>query len=440
MLVREELISNTENIIQSVTTNLLEDLGTPEALSEFIMSNSKELHLSSDYTLASGISGLILLISQLQKKNDLWEEYSHRCMTLLNKYISEGKVNNLSLWGGLTGIAASTYLLSNRGENYSNFLSQLNNLILENIPFYLNQLRSNLVKLETTSLDFETIYGLSGITRYLLLFKDNLNVKKIIPDLLSYFIGLNEEVEYKESKVPRYFITQSNQLNNDAENYPGGHIDLGLSHGICGPLSVLALALENGFKQPGQVKVINNMVKFLLEWSQQDQYGIWWPGKVNFNEFINKTSLSLESRSTYGWCYGTPGVARVLWICGRVLNNKKYQEVALNAYKAMYKRGVKELEINTPTFCHGLSGLLHLTHLMHIESNDDELLRFKEDIIRNLIPYFDKENPLGFYDVTFDGNKILSIGALDGMSGILTVLNSINTKNEPEWSFIFLTN
>ncbi|AHX21948.1 MULTISPECIES: lanthionine synthetase C family protein [Bacillus] len=430
---------NFNYIIQEVTSNLIINFKTPEELMKFMMEDKNNEHIDSDYTLASGLSGLLLLISQLQKEEIVWNEYGYECMKLLNKYISDGKINNLSLWGGLTGIAASAYLLSNKGEYYSNFINQLNEIILDNLSFYLGGSLNNLTSSRTTSLDFEAIYGLAGITRYLLFFKENPKVNEMIRNILNYFIQLNNKVNYREQKVPGYFISEGNQLNNDSINYPGGHLDLGLSHGMCGPLSVMALSLEHGIEQPGQISAINDMVEQLLKWMQKDQEGVWWPTKINFNEFINEDFIQKQDL-IYGWCYGTPGVARILWICGRALNNKEYQEIALSAYKAICKKDFKNLKIQTPTFCHGISGILHLTHLMYIESFDKELLSFKNNLAEKILQYYDAENPLGFYDITYSGKKNLSIGALDGVSGILAVLNSINSNEIPEWSFLYLTN
>ncbi|TKI89159.1 hypothetical protein FC695_36455, partial [Bacillus cereus] len=254
---------NFNYIIQEVTSNLIINFKTPEELMKFMMEDKNNEHIDSDYTLASGLSGLLLLISQLQKEEIVWNEYGYECMKLLNKYISDGKINNLSLWGGLTGIAASAYLLSNKGEYYSNFINQLNEIILDNLSFYLGGSLNNLTSSRTTSLDFEAIYGLAGITRYLLFFKEDPKVNEMIRNILNYFIQLNNKVNYREQKVPGYFISEGNQLNNDSINYPGGHLDLGLSHGMCGPLSVMALSLEHGIEQPGQISAINDMVEQL---------------------------------------------------------------------------------------------------------------------------------------------------------------------------------
>ncbi|MFS0882371.1 lanthionine synthetase C family protein [Metabacillus niabensis] len=434
-----ELDKNPEYIIQKITNNIIHTLGTPQSLIEYTKQHDDYKTQNVDFTLASGISGLLSLLSQLKKNDNKWDEYCYQCMIIINEEISQGKVNNLSLWGGLTGIASAAYLISDKGRYYSNFITQLNELIIENLPTYLTNAYKNMSEFKTTNLDFETIYGLSGILRYLLLFRNEPKIMKIIKQIIDYLIQQNKKIEYDGQQLPGCFITKNNQLNNDKLNFPGGHLDLGLSHGICGPLAVMSLAIEYGIEQLGQRETINTIVNELLLWAQEDQYGVWWPGKISLKQYINRT-ISETQPSIYGWCYGTPGVARTLWICGRALHNKQYQSIALSAYKAMYKRGINKLNIGTPTFCHGISGLLHLTHLMYIESHDTELLSLKNDLTEELMHYYDSENLLGFYDITYDNKKIVSIGALDGISGILNILNSISSKECPEWSFLYLSN
>ena len=436
-VIETDLNQSINRIISNFTDKLIMDLKEPEILIATLKQVENAQTLDVDYTLASGISGLISFHSQINSNSSVLEEYGYKMLVLLNQTISEGKVNNLSLWGGLTGIAASVYLLSD-GKNYSSFVSQLNDLILENINLYIQIATKNLNEGQTTSLDFETVYGLAGIARYLLILKENKQAEISIKNILEYFIRLNETVNYKGNRIPRYFITMKNQLNNDSENYPGGHLDLGMAHGICGPLSIMALAIEQGYELVNLSETLQDMADELVSWVQKDEFGIWWPSKVNYDEYVNK-SLSDNQKGANGWCYGTPGVARALWICGRALKNEKYKKMAVTAYRSLSNRNFEDLNIISPTFCHGLAGLIHLTHLMYIETLDDDLSVFKNQLITRLLNELDEDSLLGFEDVSFDGVKRTSIGSLDGISGIYMVLQSILIKQKPTWSFIYLT-
>lgn len=436
-IIELDLARDVNRIISNFTDKLATDFKDPEILINALRKSENLESSIEDYTLASGISGLASFYSQVKDKSDISEEFGYKMLLLLNQNISDGKVNNLSLWGGLTGIATSVHLLSDE-KNYSNFISQLNNLILDNINYYIRIANKNLNEGKTTSLDFEAVYGLAGIARYLLILKDNKQAEIVIKEILKYFIKLNEKVEYKGYRIPRYFITPQNQLNDDAKNYPGGHVDIGIAHGLCGPLLVMSIALEQGYKLMNLPETIRDMANELLLWIQEDKFGIWWPSKINYNEYVNN-SLLYNHPTANGWCYGTPSVARTLWICGSALKDEKYKNIAVKAFKSLSNRILEDLKIIGPTFCHGLAGILHLTHLMYLDTLDNDLLIFKNRLTKKLLNKLDENSLLGFKDISFDGVKRTTIGALDGVSGVYMVLQSVITQKKPAWSFMYLT-
>jgi hypothetical protein len=406
----------------------------PEELLCYIQKQNDHSEQSPDFTLATGLSGLLVLASQLRNQDEEWDNYAFK---ILNYMIDSLPPLNLSLWGGLTGIAASTYLVSDEGKYYTNFLKQLNDVIISNTSDYLQQARRNLEDGRVNSFDFETIYGLAGIGRYLLNFKEDQEVNRIIKDILDYFILLNGKKDFNGLLLPQYFITEGNQYIDDETNYPGGHLDLGLSHGICGPLAFLSISLENGFDQSNQTKTIEDMCEFLIRWGQEDAGGLWWPSKINLQE-LSTNQLQTTQKYPFAWCYGTPGVARTLWLSGRALHNDRYKEIALTTFKSLSKYPFEDLRLTSPTFCHGVSGLLHLTFLMHLETNDKELYQFLQILRAKLLRYYNPENPLGFYDIDHNGLQTLSVGALEGTSGIIATLNAIEQDQKPSWSSLFL--
>ena len=58
---------------------------------------------------------------------------------------------------------------------------------------------------------------------------------------------------------------------------------------------------------------------------------------------------------------GSPGVARALWLAGVARCRPEWRELAIEAMAAVYRRPFGDRQIDSPTFCHGVAGLLQAT-------------------------------------------------------------------------------
>ncbi|WP_107839080.1 lanthionine synthetase C family protein [Metasolibacillus meyeri] len=427
-----DLISDKD--FQYFIQNFQSNFSDPKELLSFLQTQEEHSEQTIDFTLATGLSGLLVLSSQLSYKDKEWNKYAFK---ILSYIIDNLPSLNLSLWSGITGISASAYLVSDKGKNYTNLISQLNDVIFTNTDAYLRQALNNIENGKVNSFDFETIYGLAGMARYLLNFKGDTKIYNLIKDIIDYFVLLNEKKDFNGLLLPQYFITVENQYIDDKTNYPDGHLDLGLSHGICGPLALLAISREYGFNQPRQTETIKEMCEFLIQWGQKDAVGIWWPSKLNLQELLNN-QLDTTQKYPFAWCYGTPGVARTLWLSGRALNNERYKKFALTTFKGLAKYPFEDLRLTSPTFCHGVSGVLHLTFLMYLETKDEELYQFIQVLKVKLANFYNPKNPLGFYDIDHNGKEALSLGVLEGISGIIATLSAVEQGEKPSWSSLFM--
>ncbi|WP_277752743.1 lanthionine synthetase LanC family protein [Streptomyces sp. L2] len=80
------------------------------------------------------------------------------------------------------------------------------------------------------------------------------------------------------------------------------------------------------------------------------------------------------------WCYGAPGVAHALWLAGTALGDHDLHDVATEAMAAVLRRPAHMRFIDSPTFCHGVAGLLqivlrfaHATRLPFLHDAADHL-------------------------------------------------------------------
>lgn len=89
--------------------------------------------------------------------------------------------------------------------------------------------------------EFDLINGLTGIGVCLL----QAGNTDLLHDVLSYLTHLAEPVTVDGRKLPGWW-TGNGPGDQPSRDWPGGHANLGLAHGITGPLTLMALSMRHG--------------------------------------------------------------------------------------------------------------------------------------------------------------------------------------------------
>src|SRR5207253_2631831 len=110
----------------------------------------------------------------------------------------------------------------------------------------------------------------------------------------------------------------------------------------------------HGLGVAGGQDAIDRIAGWLTEQRLEDEWGITWPDVAPLGD-----EKPAPARSA--WCYGAPGVARALWLAGEALGERSHRELAVEAMAAVYRRPMATRRIDSPTFCHGVAGLLQIT-------------------------------------------------------------------------------
>ena len=191
-------------------------------------------------------------------------------------------------------------------------------------------------------------------------------------------------------------------------NFRGGAYNAGLSHGVTGVLGFFAQAGLQGVEVPGQ-----------RELGAASPHGWNRSGKTTGGRQIFAEGEEEILPVVDSWCYGAPGIARVLYLSGKWLGDKSMQERALETFHSVVVRQ----NLNNPAFCHGWSGLLVTTLLMAKESRSTRLHEALRPIEQKIIEFY----PTGFERP----------GLLEGRAGILLSLSTLSTHNT-SWTLPFL--
>jgi len=383
--------------------------------------------------LWQGYAGLALLWSAVDAcfPGEGWDTVGREHLRLAVHAAEERRRPTSGLSAGLAGLAAAAWSLSRNGTRYRGLLTTLDaalvGLVVEETAWLLDHRPFGI---EAARLD--VISGLSGVGRYLLLRRADPRCREALEAVLRSLVLLTGEVD----GVPRWHTPPEDlpDLRTQAA-YPGGNLNCGLAHGIPGPLALLSLAATQGVVVPGEMGAIRRSADWLHERQMVDEWGVNWPTAVPLG-LAAAPADTPASRAA--WCYGSPGVARALWLAGAAADERAYQDLAVSAMKAVYRRPVPARHIDSPTFCHGVAGLLQVT-LRFV--SDTGLPLFREaaaSLHGQLRAAYEPDSRLGYRNLEPTGGRIDQPGLLDGAAGVALVLLAASSPVEPSWDALFL--
>ncbi|WP_273939534.1 lanthionine synthetase LanC family protein [Kutzneria chonburiensis] len=144
----------------------------------------------------------------------------------------------------------------------------------------------------------------------------------------------------------------------DRNHYPDGDFNVGLAHGISGPLALLAIAHDRGYRAEGMEPAMRRIVDWLLCGRFADEHGPLWPHRIGIADQLAGRVEPGPTRAA--WCYGTAGVAHALNLAGRALDHAEAMSVAGSALEGVFKRPWRRANLNDTALCHGMAGLLQI--------------------------------------------------------------------------------
>ena len=133
-----------------------------------------------------------------------------------------------------------------------------------------------------------------------------------------------------------------------------------------------------------------------------------------------------------------PGVARALWLAGVCRGRPEWRELAIEAMAAVYRRPLADRQIDSPTFCHGVAGLLQATLRF---ANETQLPMFTDaavDLVEWLLSAYEPDSTMGYRNWEPGGTRVDQPGLLEGAAGVLLTLLAAATDIEPSWDRAFL--
>jgi lantibiotic modifying enzyme len=364
-----------------------------------------------------------------------WDTVARQHLRLAAEGTHQFPLTHSSLFGGSCGLAYTIAQFAAVEPRFKKQREKIDAFVVSQVQAEQLQRGKNP---EVADSDYDVITGAAGALGYLVTIDDPTDEVAIsIQMLIKYLIWLAEVDTPKQ--VQRWFISPNRYpLQSYRADYPDGYFNCGLAHGIPGPLAALAKAWQKGYRFPGQKEAILCIGNWLVDHHLQDSFGITWPSGIPLKASSEPTDWRQLAPAADGWCYGAPGVTRALWLAGKALNSALFCQVAGKAIGAYVQRSTTRHHAESPTFCHGLAGLLTICLRFVNDTTSESIGQQIPVLVDKILNQHNSIFPLGFKDLKPDHAWVDDPGLLTGASGIALALLSAARPIEPNWDQAFL--
>jgi hypothetical protein len=385
--------------------------------------------------VAEGDAGVAMLCGYLDAcfPDEGWDAVGHRLLDSCVSALERVGVGHSGLFGGLSGLALAALTLSRAGRRYQRLLRHLDRALLPSAIEQADALASRRGGLAVG--DFDLVTGVTGVGAYLLARKHERGVMEALRRTLGALVWLAGS----DGDMPRWWTPRALLAGEDmVREFPDGNLNCGLAHGIPGPLALLALASREGVEVEGQATAMREIAEWLVEQRIEDEWGVNWPSAVPAlgRGLAGPGAPPRPTRSA--WCYGSPGIACALWLAGSALADSDLCSLAVDAIEAVHRRPLSARNIDSPTFCHGVAGLLQITLRFAQATGTPMFADAADALAAQLLAAYEPGRLLGYAALEPGGNPVDRAGVLDGAAGVAMVLLAAGTDAEPSWDRLFL--
>lgn len=371
--------------------------------------------------LGEAHAGLALLYAELSHTDSRYRHAAHAHLTAAAQGLRQSA--GPGLFAGTASLAFAAVIARHTEDDYADLLAVLDTKVTSQLRTLLAREARRLATRQAgvSMHSYDTISGVTGLGRYLLL-RGGIH-RPLLIDALAYLVRLTEPVEAHGHQVPGWWApTKPSAVGPE---YHRGHFNLGLAHGISGPLALLSLARQHGVCVPGQQTAMVRIVDHLI--SQQTTRGLW-PAVTDFDTFIKGPDQHTPRRSRTAWCYGTPGTARAIQLAGTALERADWQTLSIDAMITALRKPMEETPADS-SLCHGWAGVLHTAALMARDSGDPRLIRELPALASELQSAYRPDLPFCYaYNYPFlrSGFRVAThrAGFLEGSAGIALTLHA----------------
>lgn len=442
--------TNLDATAATIVADLAERLADPDRVAAGTAATGRRPWLAT--SLSEGYPGVALLYAELQHEDPRYRRVAHDYLTRAVAALATAPP--VGLYAGPLAVAFATSCVARRpgGErpdppgrlptDYQAALAALDRRIAAWVPIRLRPewRRIEAGRASGTYREYDLFTGATGIGRYLL--ARGAVADPALTAVLTHLTAVTAPLTLPTgARVPGWWLARpppaaerlrSGRDDRGSSGMAGtGHADLGLAHGIPGPLAVLALAWRAGARVPGQDRAISRIVRWLLANRDTDPTTgtRYWPAVVTSPWPRPDQAGPLRGRS--GWCYGTAGVARAVQLAGLALDRPEWTVAAREAIHGVLSQLEREERIVDAAICHGWAGLLHLARLVELDSGDQLAPGTADALVARIVERYEPGARFGFRAAYPGSGPVDLAGFLNGAASVALALRGYLTDGRP---------
>lgn len=343
---------------------------------------------------------------------------------------------SISLFHSVAGVTFALRCLSRSGQRYVGVLEQVEAMLFARIGVALDKLPPAGGLAEA---DFDLIDGLSGAAVPLTVAAEDsrhLAGRTSTPSTHSTLaISLLERIMRRFTvwalqPVPGGFWTPPDRIRDPYPEARSGYLNLGVAHGIAGPLALACLIKRAALLNFDLTPLITTLAERLNACILETSGGPDIP-----YHYLAHVAPSLERQTRSAWCYGNPGAARALQLAALACDRPAWEDTAAEILHASLGRSEDVRAIPSPTFCHGKAGLVHVLHRFVRDASKPRRLLHKalEQELDELLDKYDPEADFGYRDIHLRIGPRDHPGFLEGAAGIAAVLAAFAADKPLTW-------
>lgn len=332
---------------------------------------------------------------------------------------------SISLFGGLSDFGISLRSINVSTGKYKKLLASVEKTVAQFALHKALLLDEKIGLHSVTMYDYDCISGLSGILRFLLYAKSDLAltaVKKVLETLISLSRASLLDGKY----LPNWCIFPGYLLPDDKPRYPGGMLNLGVAHGIGGPLSAISIAQIHGICIPGQKDAILRYVDFYKSNEHLLYNGLpHWDASISVKEYHAHGRGSAQTNRRLGWCYGAIGILRSLQLASKALSSDSLITWSNDKLSLYAELDLSHFMLDSPTICHGYAGALLIFAAAYDDTHIQVFSQAAMNLHQKIREMYSQKSKYGFTNIEHlkDGiRRDNTTNFLSGATGSLLAL------------------
>ncbi|MFG2059389.1 lanthionine synthetase C family protein [Micromonospora sp. NPDC048930] len=398
----------------AAATAVAEALADPQAIQRETLDGR-----ARPQSLAGGAVGIALLHIERARSGHGDDALAHAWLKLAaSQPISAG--NNANLFHGAPALGFALHAAST--TRYRRTLAALDDTTIALTRTRLATAHTRIDRGDPLLMrEFDLIHGLTGLGVYHL---HRHPAHPVTRDVLAYLVRLTHPLPGRPGveDVPPWWMPVG--LSGEPHpNYPQGHGNIGIAHGIGAIIAYLSLSILHDVPAAGVRDALARLCAWTDQWRHHDTTGPWWPGYLTLD---HTRRLEPPQRPRPSWCYGIAGTARAQQLAGIALGDTNRQATAENGMLAALRDPTQRALLPEIGLCHGKAGLLQAAFRMAVDARSPALAAELPDLAAQL--------------ATQLAQPMTDPELMDGAAGAALALHTVGTGAAPAsaWDAVLL--